>query len=55
MKVASVIHVCVYTRINEMINLIETTRHKFHSLDNCKTNKTMGDNPGRGGVGEVVK
>ena len=38
-----------------MINLIETTRYKFHSLDSCKTYKTVGGNAGRGGVGEAVK
>ena len=51
--VASAIH--VYTQITGIINLIETTRYKFHSLDSCKTYKTVGGNAGRGGVGEAVK
>ena len=51
--VASAIH--VYTQITGIINLIETTRYKFHSLDSCKTYKTVGGNTGGGGVGEAVK
>ena len=38
--VASAIH--VYTQITGIINLIETTRYKFHSVDSCKTYKTVG-------------
>ena len=44
---------CVYTQTTGIINLIETTRYKFHSLDSCKTYKTVGGNAGGGGVGEA--
>ena len=50
---ASAMH--VYTQITWIINLIETTRYKFHFLDSCKTYKTVGGNAGRDGVGEAVK
>ena len=50
--VASVIH--VYTQITGIINLIETTRYKFHSLDSCKTYKTVGVMLGEMELGKQV-
>ena len=53
--VTSAIH--VHTPATWIISLIETTRYKFHSLDSCKTYKTVGGggNAGRGGVGTQLK
>ena len=45
---------CIYLE-NWVINLIETTRYKFHSLDSCKTYKIVGLMLGEVGWGKQLK